>query len=267
MGLCKDQRLSSGAWLLFLFAVVACCPAGSRAWAAAIFFGPTPYRSAADSPFPLSGDNSQFFLEDFEDGALNSPGIIQPLLPTTHAQIRSPGPTTESVDGDGDSAIDGVGNTGYSLESNFFIFQPTDPPRSTSLIRLAFARVDLGGLPTYFGFVWTHGISNSTVSIAVFDGAFNNVGRFDSSAIGGDSSGSGDDRFFGVDCAAGIGVVEISSTYETLPSAFQIDHVQYGGIVPEPTGELFEMGFAQVMAFRYSVARRRQAISRSWKGV
>src|SRR5690242_6738717 len=43
--------------------------------ALATFLGPTPYLSRADSPFDLSGLGTTFFLEDFEDHALNTPGV------------------------------------------------------------------------------------------------------------------------------------------------------------------------------------------------
>jgi hypothetical protein len=76
------------------------------------FIGPTPYRSTADSPFPIS-INPNFFVETFEDGLLNTRGIVQknPFpLPGTGglAFVRLPGQNTDSVDGD-DGLVDGLG--------------------------------------------------------------------------------------------------------------------------------------------------------------
>jgi len=58
-----------------------------------IFFGPTPYLSAADSPFDLSGLGTTMFLEDFEDGELNTPGIL-----TTSLRPLGPNPPFQIVD-------------------------------------------------------------------------------------------------------------------------------------------------------------------------
>jgi hypothetical protein len=46
---------------------------GVTGLASAPLIGPTPYLSEADSPFFPFGPN--FFLEDFEDGSLNTPGV------------------------------------------------------------------------------------------------------------------------------------------------------------------------------------------------
>lgn len=73
---------------------------------ALILFGPTPYLSAADSPFSLSSPG--LLLEDFEDGALDTPGVS-----STNGAPRGPSGLTDSVDGD-DGSIDGSGNGGHS---------------------------------------------------------------------------------------------------------------------------------------------------------
>ena len=63
--------------------------------------GPT-YSSFADSPF-FSQSFSYFYLEDFEDGALNTPGV------TTHQSwyVKGPSASTDSVDAD-DGVVDGA---------------------------------------------------------------------------------------------------------------------------------------------------------------
>jgi len=76
-------------------------------------FGPTPYLSAADSPFNLSGRGTTFFLEDFEDGLINTPGLnISQVF--GGATVNPPGSLTDSVDAD-DGVIDGSGTAGHSL--------------------------------------------------------------------------------------------------------------------------------------------------------
>ena len=60
--------------------------------AATMFLGPTPYLSQADSPFDLSELGTTFFLEDFEDGELNTPGIFQPIHLATDVGVVGPSP-------------------------------------------------------------------------------------------------------------------------------------------------------------------------------
>ena len=63
-------------------------------------FSDTPYLSAADSPFDLFGKGSDFLLEDFEDGLLNSLGLLG-----FGGDVRFPSSFTDSVDAD-DGLID-----------------------------------------------------------------------------------------------------------------------------------------------------------------
>ena len=77
--------------------------------AAASLIGPTPYSSFADSPF-AGGSFSWFYVEDFEDGLINTPGVS--VSPLTSAMAV--GGYTDSVDGD-DGVIDGSGSGGHSL--------------------------------------------------------------------------------------------------------------------------------------------------------
>src|SRR5687768_15287026 len=63
-------------WILLGGLVIGLC---SDVTAETVFLGPITYRSAADSPFDLSGLGETFFLEDFEDGEMNTPGISQPM--------------------------------------------------------------------------------------------------------------------------------------------------------------------------------------------
>jgi len=70
--------------------------------------GPTPYLSAADSPFPLG--TGTFCLEDFEGAGFDVPGV------TGNGSLTLAGSITDSVDGD-DGTIDGSGTGGQSYFS------------------------------------------------------------------------------------------------------------------------------------------------------
>ena len=52
------------------------------------------YLSEGDSPLDLSGPNSDFLLENFEDGLLNTLGLLG-----FGGEIRFPSDHTDSVDG------------------------------------------------------------------------------------------------------------------------------------------------------------------------
>jgi hypothetical protein len=200
------------------------------------FLGPAPYLSAADSPFPVDGSNANFYLEDFEDGELDTPGIFQPLHPITHASVIQPHGLTDSVDAD-DGLIDGVGNDGHSLAANAYLVFPIDPPRSWSHIRFGFDPILLGFYPNSFGFVWTDGIASNDVLIELFDDDWELLASNKFVGLGDDflSGQTAEDRFIGVISSIPFAYVQITSMYSGSPYTFEIDHVQYGWIeVPEP---------------------------------
>lgn len=95
--------------------------------------------SSADSPF-TGLPFSYFYLENFEDGFLNTPGVSA----NSGAIVGIPNNATDSVDGD-DGVIDGVGNLGHSLYSG----------NGLTHFTFLFACATLGGLPTHAGIVWT----------------------------------------------------------------------------------------------------------------
>jgi hypothetical protein len=197
----------------------------SSTCAHAQFSGPTPYLSAADSPFaPLSF--SSFFLEDFEDeNPTTGLGIL-------HADRIGPSNFTDSVDAD-DGSIDGSGTRGSSLITDGFF----------SDIQLTFDDAALGAFPTHVGFVWTDvgfvfagQTGFAALQIEAFDALDNSIGTFGPFDLGdGASTGAtAEDRFFGVSHPAGISRLVISMPDST---DWEIDHVQYG-IIPAPTSAL-----------------------------
>jgi hypothetical protein len=205
--------------------------APSATLAEPIFFGPTPYLSSADSPFDLSGLGATMFLEDFEDGELNTPGVSF-LMGTI--QVNSPGPFTDSVDAD-DGVIDGSGTAGRSARSATGRCVDTIPPHCWSTVSFDFDANILSGFPTAIGIVWTDGFSMDDVAIDVFGSNSESLGALVGRGFA-DLSNSGEtseDRFFGVVYPDGISSIAFGAHGE-IGAFIEFDHLQYGFYVPEP---------------------------------
>ena len=198
-----------------------------------VFLGPLPYLSAADSPFDLSRLGSTFFLEDFEDGVLNTPGISQPPSPAPQAFVRIPGPGTDSVDAD-DGLMDGFGSNGHSLQATNVSVNPSIPPRVFQSITLLFSDEVA---PNAFGFVWTGGVPGTRLSFYVYDSEIRKIGeQHYLDLAGNDHEGETvEDRFFGVVTDQPIGAVGFEIFNFGDSRWFEMDHVQYGTLIPEPS--------------------------------
>jgi hypothetical protein len=195
--------------------------AGLASPAAAQLVGPTPYLSTADSPFHAA-DHVQFYLEDFEDGALNTPGLhatgLGQVCVSNLAGCFDHVGLEDSVGNGGDA------NVGHSLFSG------------GGSLTLTFDAAALGALPTQAGLVWTDGLN--PIVFEAFDENGVSLGTIDGdSADNSFAGGTAEDRFYGVTNAGGISKLVISDS-----SGLEIDHVQYGvdvaapnGGVPEPT--------------------------------
>jgi hypothetical protein len=216
--------------------------------ASASLIGPTPYLSSADSPFQAESF-SWFYVEDFEDGAFNTPGVT--VSPWT-AVIAVAG-YTDSVDGD-DGAIDGSGSGGQSLWSNF----------ASSYFQFDFDAGTLGALPTHVGIVWTDvgqvtsgQYGSSDVTFEAFDQYGITLGVIGPFLLG-DGSISGEtaeDRFFGAINDGGISHIVIRSPNT---KDWEVDNLQYGSVqpVPEPaTMGLLLTGLGMIAARKW---RRRR---------
>ena len=177
--------------------------------------GPTPYLSFNDSPFK-DVSFSYFYLEDFEDGSLNVPGVTAVSASGLPFTVDGPGLYQDSVDLD-DGVIDGNGQQAHSLiEAGNGIIGG---------FKFSFNANTLGTLPTHVGIVWTDSYSNigvpsgtdqTPLTFQGFDAQGNSLGTI---ALGqgqiGDNRFDGrtvDDRFFGVINLGGISAISISQT-------------------------------------------------------
>ncbi|HSH17148.1 MAG TPA: DUF11 domain-containing protein, partial [Verrucomicrobiae bacterium] len=179
----------------------------------ATFLGPSPYLCQTDSPFFAAIQAGTVFLETFEDGMFNAPGV------SALGTVVGPGGNTDSVDCD-DGNIDGSGTFGRSL---FFT------PGSTG-ITFTFNPTTLGGFPTQAGIVWTDAGFGATVTFEAFDAGGGSLGVVQAIALA-DNTNFGttaEDRFFGVTNPGGISAIKISNT----SGGIEVDHLQYGPVPP-----------------------------------
>jgi hypothetical protein len=194
--------------------------------------GPTPYLSAADSPWN-SVSFSSFFLEDFEDGLLNTPDVSQAGATDVPA---AGGQFNDSVDSD-DGAIDGFGTAGRSHYTT----------SGTAGITYTFGTSVSGGLPTHAGVVWTDLSGTADVFLEAFDQNNLSLGILAAGALNdGVSTGeTAEDRFLGWEYLGGISSIRV---YQSA-SDMELDHLQYGVAVPEPTTIGLALA-AMVLCFR-----------------
>lgn len=199
--------------------------------AQAQMIAPKPYLSFADSPF---ASDPTTVLENFEDGALNVPGV------TASASwfVSSPSVQSDSVDGD-DGLVNGITTSGYAFYS----------ASSQSSVTFTFDSQVLGALPTKAGLVWTD-VGNVTsgssgfgeVTFTARDGNGNVIGTIGPTSVGdGTANGAAaEDRFFGVVHAGGIRSITMTASNSV---DWEVDHLQYAALVPEPeTMMLFAAG-------------------------
>lgn len=170
------------------------------------------YAGFNDSPFKGVAF-SYFYLENFEDGALNTPGVT-----ATGSDLRI-NYGDDSVDSD-DGVMDGDGTAGVDM------WAWGEPG-----ITFAFNQSQLGTLPTHVGIVWTDGINPITFEAYDANGA--SLGTV--TGLHADNNHYGftnDDRFYGVINSGGISKIVISNA---MYAGIEVDHLQYGSVVPEPS--------------------------------
>ena len=172
------------------------------------FQGPSPYLSFTDSPFNATGFN-YFYLENFEDGLLNTPGAT----PSAGWVVIGPG------------TYDSVEPGGHSYYSN----------GSQTNLTITFSAAALDGhLPTHAGILWTDvGVVTSgtfghgNVRFTARDANGVVIGTNTALNLGDGTStpAQAEDRFFGVVNAGGISSISITMTNS---KDWELDHLQYG---------------------------------------
>lgn len=210
--------------------------------------GPSAYLQASDSPLAaLDFSGGYFFLENFEDHALNTLGASSSVAGSGPTSIVFGPNVHDSVDAD-DGALDGSGLQGDSWFN------------SGASTGFAFSAGALGALPTHVGLVWTDGPFQTPVTLTAW-GADNvtvvcsivGAAGFANSSFNGETS---EDRFFG--CVDGGGIARVQLT-NVLGGGIEVDHLQYGrqaaSAVPEPSSlALLTLGAA--LAARRRVTKR-----------
>ena len=224
-------------WLLLL-------ASGSQPVAAATVIGPVPYRQRSDSPFFRGIEEGTIYLEDFEDGALNTPGVSGRYSGIYHEA---------GVDED-DGAVDGRGNN-YALHGSGIIYVD-ESDASEWFLELSFTPDPRHGHPTYVGLA----LLGFTVYPPQFESyflfrAYDSAGailapgniRVDRVRLPANtpSLSTAGDQFIGIYSDTGISRI--------LVSAGKIDHLQYGWAIPEP-GTVTLGGLAAALL----LARRRR---------
>ena len=178
-------------------------------------FGPTPYLSAADSPFQSGSFPGYFHRDDMEDGLLDTPGVS-----CNRGFVFGPGSSNDSVDAD-DGSIDGSGTLGKS----YLVAGIGNP---TGLF--TFDAQPLGRLPSHAGIVVTDAHDPVFVEGIALNGASLGIVTITGYGPPPDTQGqTAEDRFVGFVFLAGIRELRVS----TLGGGgIEIDHIQYGSVDP-----------------------------------
>jgi RHS repeat-associated protein len=194
-----------------------------------LLLGPTPYLSKQDSPF-VGLDFAYSYFEDFEDHLLDAPGVSTPTGGIASIVF---GPTShDSVDGD-DGAVDGNGLAGESYYSS----------QGAAGLAFEFDDIALEALPTHVGIVWTDG--GGAVRFEAFAGNGTSLGVVNGSHADDSVFGeTAEDRFYGVVSERGISRITISNE----SGGIEVDHLQYGRIIPQPGSHFVVLGSDEVVS-------------------
>ncbi|MDY6938849.1 MAG: S8 family serine peptidase [Cyanobacteriota bacterium] len=174
------------------------------------FFNPdTPYLSFDDSPF--KDENFAYFhLEDFEDDALNTPGVT-----VSNGRAFQTSDAMDSVDAD-DGTIDGSGSDGQSWWS------------WDNSLSFTFDEAVLGELPTSAGIVVTDIVSGPVV-LEAFGVHGQSLGTTTTEMTNLVQGRTADDRFLGITHKGGISTITISNSIGNIADfGWEVDHLQYG---------------------------------------
>jgi len=206
----------------------------------AVYVGGNSYQSfASDSAFAGLTFSNYFYLENFEDGLLNSPGVSANTGSVTSTGFS--GAIIDSVDED-DGAVDDKCNKGAAtfVNCDSYFASPGKPG-----VTFTFNQGVLGVLPTHVGIVWTDGLD--PILLEAFDSTSTSLGQFGPFNNAGGAHDDQDvleDTFLGVIDLGGISAIKITSGSGS--GGIEVDHLQYGAgaesPVPEPA-TLLLLGF------------------------
>jgi hypothetical protein len=175
---------------------------------------PKGYLGAFDSPF-AGVDFAYFYLEDFEDAMLNTPGVSD----TGGRASSTFGPgVIDSVDADDGNPAD---------NRCIKVVGTCDAWWGGGSLTFTFDAAALGGLPTHAGAVWTDG--GGLVGFEAFgadDKLVYEVKPFSEDGFPGPNvtSDTSEDRFFGAYAPGGISSIRVYNT----AGGVEVDHLQYG---------------------------------------
>lgn len=174
---------------------------------------PTPYLQESDSPFAGVHFADYWYLENFEDHLLNTPGVSVDAGMIAFASYPT---ISDSVDGDDGDATDG---TCTDCDDWFYGSGATG-------LNFTFDADALGGYPTHAGIVWTDGGLNCSVTFTAYDANDEVIysETFDGIGDGSNARETAEDRFFGVVTPVGVKRLFISNT----GGGIEVDHLQYG---------------------------------------
>jgi hypothetical protein len=231
MHLASRRKFAEEAWMknigLFLVALLMMV-AVSTGPASAALLGPSAYASTADSPFSPFAGFTYFFIENFDDHLLNTPGVSV-----------SPGTVKTSANsGFNGSIIDQVGLAGGCPSGGTTVACDTLFGGGVPGFTFTFDAGVLGALPDAVGVAWTDGAG--TITFEAFDQSGISLGSLIGNHADGSFSGTiDDDRFYGATNSGGISKITISNS----SGGIEVDDLQYGrrGVVsevPEPASLL-----------------------------
>lgn len=165
---------------------------------------------ACSGPFAGVKFSSYFYLEDWEDSVLSTPGVASSSS-TPSSSFGVPN-LVDSADCD-DGAQDGTCLDCDALFGN-------------GSVELTFDAQTLGGLPTHVGLVWTDGGTATSVTITGYDhlGDIIETKTVDGIGDGSNYNTTAEDRFFGIVYHSGIKRVVLANS----SGGIEIDHLQYG---------------------------------------
>jgi hypothetical protein len=205
-----------------MLALASLARAGRVSAAAVEFRTPSNYDSVYDSPWsgPILAPDvgaPTYYLEDFQDGKLNTPGLRLPQYDPGY-----PSSVVRILDNMGVGWGPDPGTPGRALSSFAMHAAFSNPPIWYNSLDFVFDEAELGFLPTDFGFAWTDDSYGMHFRLTVYDRQHNELGTLT-------GTGTGAPQLHSLRYDGGIGSVRMwTSKLQHQETELTIDHVQYG---------------------------------------